>query len=49
MAHAAELGLATIIVDHHQAGEVPEAHAVINPNRQTIFSRPAISARRASP
>ncbi len=34
LAHAAELGLATIIVDHHQAGEVlPQAHAVINPNR----------------
>jgi single-stranded-DNA-specific exonuclease len=34
LAHAAELGLATIIVDHHQAGEMlPEAHAVINPNR----------------
>lgn len=32
---AAELGLVTIIVDHHQAGEVlPEAYAVINPNRQ---------------
>lgn len=32
---AAELGLTTIIVDHHQAGEVlPEAYAVINPNRQ---------------
>lgn len=35
LARAAELGLVTIIVDHHQAGEVlPEAHAVINPNRQ---------------
>lgn len=35
LAHAAELGLTTIIVDHHQAGvELPEAHAVINPNRQ---------------
>ena len=32
---AAELGLVTIIVDHHQAGEIlPEAYAVINPNRQ---------------
>ena len=29
------LGLETIIVDHHQAGaELPQAHAVINPNRQ---------------
>lgn len=35
LAHAAELGLTTIIVDHHQAGvTLPEAHAVINPNRQ---------------
>ncbi len=35
LAHAAELGLTAIIVDHHQAGEqLPEAHAVINPNRQ---------------
>jgi single-stranded-DNA-specific exonuclease len=35
LARAAELGLVTIIVDHHQAGEhLPEAHAVINPNRQ---------------
>lgn len=35
LAHAAELGLTTIIVDHHQADEVlPEADAVINPNRQ---------------
>lgn len=32
---AAELGMTTIIVDHHQAGELlPEAYAVINPNRQ---------------
>ena len=36
---AAELGLTTIIVDHHQAGEVlPEAYAVINPNRQDDIS-----------
>ncbi len=35
LAHAAELGMTTIIVDHHQAGEhLPEAYAVINPNRQ---------------
>jgi single-stranded-DNA-specific exonuclease len=35
LAHAAELGMAAIIVDHHQASaELPEAHAVINPNRQ---------------
>jgi len=39
LAHAADLGLATIIVDHHQAGEdLPEAHAVINPNRQDDLS-----------
>ena len=39
LAHAAELGLATIIVDHHQAGEVlPQAHAVINPNRMDDVS-----------
>ncbi len=35
LAHAAELGLITIIVDHHQASEkLPEAYAVVNPNRQ---------------
>ncbi len=35
LAHAADLGLTTIIVDHHQAGaELPHATAVINPNRQ---------------
>lgn len=39
LARAAELGLTTIIVDHHQAGEIlPEAHAVINPNRQDDIS-----------
>jgi single-stranded-DNA-specific exonuclease len=39
LAHAAELGLATIIVDHHQASEIlPEAYAVINPNRQDDIS-----------
>ena len=39
LAHAAELGFVTIIVDHHQAGEtLPEAHAVINPNRQDDIS-----------
>ncbi|WP_108879392.1 single-stranded-DNA-specific exonuclease RecJ [Anderseniella sp. Alg231-50] len=32
---ARELGMDTVIVDHHQAGdELPQAHAVINPNRQ---------------
>lgn len=39
LAHAAELGLEAIIVDHHQAGaELPQAHAVINPNRQDDVS-----------
>ena len=39
LAHAAGLGLTTIIVDHHQAGEtLPEALAVINPNRQDDIS-----------
>ena len=39
LAHAAELGFTTIIVDHHQAGEIlPEAYAVINPNRQDDVS-----------
>jgi single-stranded-DNA-specific exonuclease len=39
LAHAAELGLTTIIVDHHQAGvELPQAFAVINPNRQDDVS-----------
>ncbi len=39
LAHAAELGLTTIIVDHHLAGEtLPQAHAVINPNRQDDIS-----------
>ncbi len=32
--HAAERGLQTIVVDHHQMGTaLPKAHAVINPNR----------------
>ncbi|MFM8747944.1 MAG: single-stranded-DNA-specific exonuclease RecJ [Aestuariivirga sp.] len=39
LARAAELGLVTLIVDHHQAGELlPDAHAVINPNRQDDMS-----------
>jgi single-stranded-DNA-specific exonuclease len=34
LAHAADLGMDTIIVDHHQASaELPQAQAVINPNR----------------
>ena len=32
--HAAERGLETIVVDHHQMGTaLPRAHAVVNPNR----------------
>jgi single-stranded-DNA-specific exonuclease len=39
LAHAADLGLTTIIVDHHQAGvDLPQAYAVINPNRQDDMS-----------
>ena len=39
LAHAAHLGLATIIVDHHQASaDLPQAEAVINPNRQDDVS-----------
>lgn len=39
LAHAAELGLTTIIVDHHQAAAtLPRAFAVINPNRQDDVS-----------
>ncbi len=39
LAHAAALGFVTIIVDHHLAGEhLPQAHAVINPNRQDDVS-----------
>ncbi|MBM3520100.1 MAG: single-stranded-DNA-specific exonuclease RecJ [Alphaproteobacteria bacterium] len=39
LAHAAELGLATLIVDHHLASEtLPRADAVINPNRQDDLS-----------
>ncbi|MBL8791621.1 MAG: single-stranded-DNA-specific exonuclease RecJ [Rhizobiales bacterium] len=39
LAHAAGLGMEAIIVDHHQAGaELPQAHAVINPNRQDDLS-----------
>jgi single-stranded-DNA-specific exonuclease len=36
---ARRLGMDTVIVDHHQASEtLPEAHAVINPNRQDDVS-----------
>ncbi|CAN5514161.1 single-stranded-DNA-specific exonuclease RecJ [soil metagenome] len=39
LAHARDVGLDSIIVDHHQAAaELPHAHAVINPNRQDDVS-----------
>jgi single-stranded-DNA-specific exonuclease len=39
LSHAASLGMETVIVDHHQAGaELPQALAVINPNRQDDVS-----------
>jgi single-stranded-DNA-specific exonuclease len=39
LAHAAELGLDAVILDHHLAGEtLPEAPAVINPNRNDDLS-----------
>ena len=40
LARAAHLGVETVVVDHHQAGEkLPQAHAVINPNRHDDTSR----------
>jgi single-stranded-DNA-specific exonuclease len=39
LAHAADLGMDTVIVDHHLAGEtLPRAHTVINPNRRDDLS-----------
>ncbi|NNE22595.1 MAG: single-stranded-DNA-specific exonuclease RecJ [Rhizobiales bacterium] len=39
MDHAAELGIDTVIVDHHQVSEVlPQAMAIINPNRNDDLS-----------
>jgi single-stranded-DNA-specific exonuclease len=39
LARAAELGLATIVVDHHLAdAALPAAHAIVNPNRQDDLS-----------
>lgn len=39
LAEARNLGMDVVIVDHHQAGELlPEAEAVINPNRQDDVS-----------
>jgi single-stranded-DNA-specific exonuclease len=40
LAEAARLGLKTIVIDHHLADEtLPEAFAVINPNRQDDLSQ----------
>lgn len=39
MDHAADLGIDTVIVDHHQVSEVlPQAKAIINPNRHDDLS-----------
>ena len=39
LAEARRLGLATLVIDHHQAGEtLPPAHAIVNPNRQDDLS-----------
>lgn len=39
LAHAKKLGCDVVVVDHHQADEVlPEAHAIVNPNRQDDVS-----------
>ncbi len=36
---ASRLGLDTVVLDHHQAPEIlPEAHALVNPNRQDDLS-----------
>src|SRR3712207_3692816 len=39
LAEAKRLGLDTIVLDHHQAPEaLPEARAIVNPNRQDDLS-----------
>lgn len=39
LAEAARLGMATVVLDHHQCGvELPPAVAVVNPNRQDDLS-----------
>ncbi|MFM1816252.1 MAG: putative single-strand DNA-specific exonuclease RecJ [Pseudomonadota bacterium] len=39
LAHAARLGAEVIVIDHHQADErLPQASAVVNPNRQDDLS-----------
>ena len=39
LAHARGIGLDVVVVDHHQAGPVlPEARAIVNPNRQDDLS-----------
>src|SRR5262249_57560108 len=40
LAEAKRLDMQTIVIDHHLADEVlPEAHAIINPNRQDDLSK----------
>ena len=39
LAHARTLGMDVVIVDHHQTGQnLPDAHSIINPNRQDDLS-----------
>lgn len=39
LAHAARIGAEVLVVDHHQADEqLPDAYAVVNPNRQDDLS-----------
>lgn len=39
LAEAAALGMETVVLDHHQAtAELPQAHAIVNPNRQDDLS-----------
>ncbi len=39
LAHAKKLGAEVIVIDHHQSDEtLPEAHSIINPNRQDDVS-----------
>ncbi len=38
-ARAADMGLDVVVIDHHQTGEtLPQAHALVNPNRQDDLS-----------
>ncbi len=39
LAEAARLGMAVVVIDHHQCGDaLPEAHALVNPNRPDDLS-----------